>query len=74
MKGFLRWMLKPVVRWLSNELSQQVGEYEDGGMFFCITDGFGNRFELERTPDQIRDRAWMMIGMADDAENPVYQD
>jgi hypothetical protein len=64
-------MLRPIVRWLSEGYEFQFGAFTDGSCFISFTDGVGNEFTNERTPDQMRESAWKMIGMADAAEEVV---
>lgn len=66
MKRFVRWLLGPVVRWAIGDLTRFMVVEKDGAIvevFLCVE--WGWEWSVSRTPDEIRDRAWEMIGMAD---------
>jgi hypothetical protein len=71
MKGFLRWLLRPLVLWLADRKRVQFGvvESQHDVIGFLMIDGWGLCYFVERTPDQIREYAWGLIGEADAIES-----
>ena len=75
MKRLLRWLMRPLAVWLCEEITHTFGVFDDGSMFIRFEDGFGIVWYTERTPDEMREKAWDMIGMADMAEqDAIYQE
>ena len=69
MKRFFRWLLRPLVRWIStDEISVGFGRCESA-CIFRFEDTFGVVHYWPRTPEQVRELAWVMIGAADEVEN-----
>lgn len=71
MKRLLRWMLRPVVQFLvrnSASAEHVIGTTTKGMCVSGVCDPFGIMYLNEYTPEEFREHAWRMIGMADRVE------
>lgn len=75
MKRALRWLLWPLLNWLSDSTVKQFLYFdpEEGCIVRHTIDGFGVDYIGELTPDECRALAWDMITKADIFEEELAQ-
>lgn len=71
MKRVVAWMLRPVLWWLASStvIHRGIAEDETGLHEFLVLGGLGLTFTWPRSSEELRDRAWEWIGIADQYEN-----
>lgn len=80
MRSIIRWLISPLVKFVTNgpggEVNFKYGVYDDGTLFIEISDAFGQEWSIVRTPEEFREQARKMIGMADEVEqeSPTWRD
>lgn len=70
MRRLFRWLFRPLVRLLGDvDLSSvDFNRHDDGKVYMDVTDPFGLGTYAEFSPDDLREFAWNLIGMADRAD------
>lgn len=75
MKRFIRWLVRPFVKWLgTDEIMFGFGEchgdcpHKGPHVTFRFVDAMGLEYYWSRHPEQVRDNAWQMIHAADAVE------
>lgn len=69
MKRLIRWLIAPLYYWVSDvpKCGPAIAR-ESGHVAWFILDGLGRWHIFTQTPDAMRDAAWYIIGLADEAE------
>lgn len=66
MKSLVCWLLGPIVRWASGPVATCYSSDDESIVSVIAWDCWRLVYEAEKTPDDLREKAWKMIGMADD--------